>query len=563
MTSRSFTRALRLAAASMLVLALTACGGLPTSGPVNAGRPPGATDSEGAGLVLVPDGPARDATPQQIVEGFIAAASGPRGTWETAKEFLAPEFRESWKPRAGVIVFTPGRLLVQEQSASEFTANVTPVAIVDGTGAMAVPSDDGEIPLEYDVRQQADGQWRITRAPDGIVLDRNRFATVFGSYALQFFDPTWSRLVPDIRWFPKTYAASNIVEALVEGAPTPWLAESVVTAFTDGARLAAQTVPVRSGVAEVSLQDGARAADQTVLDRMQTQLEVSLSAAGLVGVDLLVDGQVLPAQLVDVVPTRVDPRPLVRTAGAFGFLSGENVEPIAGLSEAITTLGADKVEVDAPRTHAAVRGADGTVYRVSGGEAVTVDTRGDLVAPSIDRYGFIWSVPSDEPSEVVASGPDGEVVAVPDSWPGAAELYAQRVARDGTRIAALVRIGESTALWTAGIIRDRNGVPVALGERHILDLLPGVGVDLAWIDATTLAALHTDGEQTLLRTLLVGGFASDRRTPDVVVDVAVGSSASGVRLRSVEGDLYTLSGANWQHLASGIDALAVQQGSPG
>ena len=70
-------------------------------------------------------------------------------------------------------------------------------------------------------------------APDGVVLDRNRFERVYSSYDLQFFDPSWTYLVPDTRWFPMQYAATSIAEALVNGGPSTWLEGAVSTAFVD------------------------------------------------------------------------------------------------------------------------------------------------------------------------------------------------------------------------------------------------------------------------------------------------------------------------------------------
>lgn len=46
-------------------------------------------------------------TPQQVVEGFIDAGTGPRNDWGTARMFLTPD--SDWNPNAGVTVYTPGQ----------------------------------------------------------------------------------------------------------------------------------------------------------------------------------------------------------------------------------------------------------------------------------------------------------------------------------------------------------------------------------------------------------------------------------------------------------------------
>ncbi len=556
----------RSAALAVLVATLlVACAGLPTSGPVNAGQP---IPDEGVDTfpVLLPDPPVKNATPQQIVEGFIAAGSGPSDGWAIAKQYLASDYAEKWDPSAGVAVYAPGERTLTPVGDTEFTLSVTPVATVDDVGELTTSSSTGSVPisLKYTLAQQADDQWRIIQAPPGIVLDSNRFSRVFESYQLQFFDPSWTYLVPDQRWFPRQLAATSIAAALVNGGPSAWLADSVASAFVDGARLAQPSVPVRSGkVASVSLQEGARALDATALDRMQTQLVESLKPAGVDEVDMFVDDQPVVADTVVVRPTRVDGRPLVRTADAFGFVSGKTIEAIPGLSDAILAMDATDIEVDADRTAAAVRDTSGVVWRLTADDARTrLDVRSDLIAPSIDPRGYVWSVPQTSASAVWAYALDGTRVEVANAWAGVSEIVAQRVSRDGTRIAAIVRDGGGYALWAAGIVRDRAGVPTGLGERRVLALLPAGGSALTWADASTVSLITTEDADPVLLTQQVGGFGETQGAPAGITTAAGGTLSGGVRLRDSAGELYTSRGATWQNLASGVVVLAIQQGSP-
>lgn len=549
--------------AALVAVLLVACGGLPTSGPVNAGQPIPDEDT-GGNVVFLPDGPSKDATPEQIVEGFIAAGSGPRTNWETAKEFLAPELRNTWNPRASVTVYSPGERSIDQVSPDTFTLSVTPVATVDAVGELSTWGDAGEVSLPFTVAQQPDGQWRITQAPNGIVLDRSRFDVVFRSYAVQFFDPTWSYLVPDERWFPRLYAVGNITEALVNGGPSPWLEPAVTTAFTDGARLTQAAVQVSPDkVAAVSFEQGARALSTDVLNRMQTQLAASLFSADVDEVDMLVDGQPLAAQAVPVRSTRIYARPLVRTADDFGFLSGSVIERIPGLSDTVPQADPIDVEVSADRTRAAVRDTSGHVVVVGAdGELQTLDTRAGLVAPSIDPFGFVWSVPEGAPGAVEAHGADGASVDVTGAWPGASQIVAQRVSRDGTRLAGVVRDGATYALWVAGIQRDRTGVPTGLGERKVVAELPGIARALTWLDASSVAVVTTADGEPSVTTQVIGGFGEIQRTPPGVSSVAGSSQTGDVQLLDGEGELFGQRGQGWQNLASGILVLGVQQGTP-
>lgn len=557
MTAR---RALGTAVAMLLALVLSACAGLPTGGPVHVGK--AIDEVEGPpDFSFVPDGPVRDATPQQIVEGFIAAGSGPRGNWEVAQEFLTTQFRQKWQPQANVTVYRPGESSIATPSESEIVFTVDPVARVDATGAYE-PADQGRIDFAFSLAQE-DGQWRISQAPDGIVLDANRFVSVFQSYDLAYFDRGWDTVIPDVRWFPSSNAATRITAALVAGSPSPWLADSVRSAFTGEVGLAQPAVPIEAGVARISFDPAIRDLGRETIARMKTQLDASLAGAGILDVQILVGDEPLDVTAAPTRSTTVDPRPLVLQDDRFGFLSGSDIDEVDGLGSALAGIDARAIETDAARTTAAVRTASGTILRVPAqGEYTELDSREGMTKPSIDTEGYIWTVPRDRPEEVVAYGPDGSAQTIPSGWVGASEVSAMRVSRDGARIAALVRSGGRSAVWVAGIVRDENRVPVSLGEPLPVANLAGRGVDLAWVDGATLALVFVDGEQRIVREQTIGGEGTEVRAPDEVVAIAAGNQSGSVRLLTSDGSLYVQRGS-WQVIASDVTALAVQQGLPG
>ncbi|WP_394278193.1 LpqB family beta-propeller domain-containing protein [Microbacterium sp.] len=549
-----------LALAITVAAALTACAGLPVTGPVNVGR---AIDEVERlpDFAYVPDGPVADATPQQIVEGFIAAGSGPRQNWATAQQFLTADFREDWKPQAGVTIHAPGDRTIDVVSDQKIQVSIDPVATVDAAGAYR-PGGDGPISLRYELVQE-EGQWRIALAPDGIVLDANRFSTVFRSYELAYFDPTWSSLVPDVRWFPTTNSATRIAAAVVAGTPSPWLASSVRTAFPGDVTLTQPSVPVDAGVAQVSLDPSARELAPETLARMQTQLEASLAAAGVVDVQMLVGDEAIDAPPVQVTEHRVDVRPLVLKDDRFGFLSGAEVDETVALGDAWQGVAATAIEVDAERTTAALQDEAGAIYRADAeGNLVTLDTRPGMTAPTVDAFGHVWTVPSASPTEVVAYGPDGSATTVPGGWLGATDVSAMRISRDGTRMVALVRDGVTPAVWVSGVVRDDDGVPIALRDPYPLAMLGGEGIELTWLDDATVALLWSDGDQRMMREQPVGGEGSEVRAPEGAAHIAGGNQSGSVRLLTEDGGLFVQRGS-WQLLATDVSVLAVQQGTPG
>ena len=545
-----------------VVLALVACAGLPTSSRVNPGLPVG-EDAGSPEFLFRPDEPQPGATPEQIVDGFIRAGSGPgpAANWEVARMFLAPSIRESWKPEASVTIDLPDDRQALSPSAGAVDLSLTAVATVDANGAYQ--PDAGVTQLSFRLAQQDDGEWRITEAPDGVVIDRDVFPNVFHRYSLMYFDPTWQFLVPDVRWFPTTNATTRVADALVDGTPSGWLAESVLNAFPESVSLARPSVPLESGVAQVTLSADALLVESTTLDRMQTQLTASLATAGASGAQMSIASTPLDAESVSTRSTRVTGPPLVLTDDGFGFLAGGELTPVPGLSDAMELVAPAAIQVAPERDFAAVRLITGGAARVPAeGDIAVVDARANLVDPSADPFGYIWSVPRDQPAAVEVFSPMGERSTVTDAWPGSTEIAAMAVSRDGARLAGLLVNGGRSEVWIAGIVRDADNVPVRIGEAVPLGALTGAGAGLAWIDDTTVGVLTSRAEGPLFTEQLVGGPASVTDAPQGAASVAGASSISTVRMRTEDGSLYVKRGANWQRTTSGIRILATQQGSP-
>ncbi|WP_137845249.1 LpqB family beta-propeller domain-containing protein [Microbacterium sp. 2FI] len=559
---RRLRSALLAALAAVAAVALSACAGLPTSGTVHPGLQAGATSSQSESF-FIPDRPQPGATPEQIVEGFIRAGAGPgaNGQWDRAREFLAPSLRSQWKPEAQVTIDLPGDRVAVAPEDGRVDLALIAVATVDERGTYQ-RTEIGARSLPFRLAQQADGEWRITEAPDGVVLSRDFFPSVFHRYSVMYFDQTWEYLVPDVRWFPTSNAASRITDALVNKAPSDWLAASIYNAFPDSVS-ALPAVPVSAGSAQVELSDTALAVEPAVLDRMLTQLEASLASAGVTDVEMEVGAAPLTASPVETRSTRVPAVPLVLTADGFGFLTGDAIDPIPGLSPAVEAAQPVAVQIAPDRDLAALRLADDSVVRVgANGSYETLDQRGSLVDPSIDPFGTVWSVPEDRPAEVVAFLEDGRRLDVADAWPGATGIAAMAVSRDGTRIAAVIGSGGRTALWVAGIERDPDSVPVRLGDPVQLALIAGTGVGIAWLDDLTVGVLSHEGEASAILEQVVGGPASTTAAAASMVQIAGGTSLSTVRLRAADGILYVKRATNWEQTAADVLVLATQQGTP-
>jgi len=553
-----------VAALVALAVALTGCTGIPGSGPVREGQ--AAPQGDGPAAVFLPSRPQKDAGQDAILRGFIEAASSPENKYAIAREFLTPAFREEWKPDAGVTVDAGGAIVPAAVDANTMQVSVDPIAEVNASGEYRGLDSSKPTPLRYSF-QKVDGQWRISRAPDGIVIDQTTFSYVFSPQALYFFDPSFTYLVPDLRWFPRgATAPTRIVKSLLAG-PAPWLAQAVVTAFPDGTELTADAVQVVGRDAKVDLNQEALNADRITAERMKYQLENSLPAGMSVSVTVNQNAQDIGELGPDapLVNPRVDARPLILRAGHFGFLpsSGADLEPVRGLSETLAALAPRAVTVSAGQTRAAALTASG-VYRVEAGkQAKLVDPRAGLIAPSIDTFGYIWSVPAGRPDEVVVYGPAGDAVPVKTPWKEFTGITALKVSRDGTRLIAVLRSATDTRFVAAAITRD-SARPTAIGDPLLLASGIGTARDAAWVDDLTVAVLTADGDAPpRILTQEIGGLRSPLEPPPDTVAIAGGNSVRELRALTADGGLDMQRGVGWQERIDKVTLVATQQGVTG
>lgn len=568
-SSRRRFAALALAGA---MLVLTACAGLPTTGDVQPGLALGASPEDPDFLPLA-SGPVEGAGPAEIVEGFVEAAITPADNWETARSFMTPTMAAEWRPTTGVSIDVSAATRsftstveddaeVDDGDTADVRVTFDQLASVDGTGAY---SEAFGASTSSFVVVRTDGQWRISEAPDGVVLDESRFSRVYDDYALQFYDQTWERLVPDVRWFPRRATiATTIAQALIGGAPSPWLDPAVQNAFPAGVQLARDAVPIDPDqVADVALNGAASGLDQVTLARMRTQLQETFLAAGVQvsQVRFSIDGRTLDAGVVKLVEDAPDGGSLVLKDGMFGNLVGGEVTPLPGVSDEIlaVTQPITAVDVALDGSHAAVQLGDGHIYIAGNGNFDELDQRSLLIRPSMDPFDYTWSVPAVDPTALQAISVDVAQNSIADAWPGASEVSAIRVSADGARIAAVIVVGGERWIVVSAIVRDENGVPTALGPTEEITQLQGTASGLVWLGPDRLAVL-ADTDDRIVLTQIVGGTGTVESAPAGAATIAGSRSASGLRILSTDGAVFARSGSAWSQATTGVQLLATRAG---
>lgn len=571
MTEQRGRRGLRGFALVLVALLLPACAGLPTSGDVAVGLKLGESP-EDIDILPVASGPITGAGPEEIVDGFLEAGITTTDNWDTARDFLAPSLQRSWSPSAGVSVDTgpDSRTVtssvpddeVESADTAEVLVTLDLVASVDDSGGYSEAR--GSSNVAFTLQRMENGEWRITQAPDGVVIDETRFPKVFEGYSLQYFDIGWSRLVPDMRWFPRRQSpATTVTRALIGGAPSEWLDPAVQNAFPADVQLAQDAVPIVGQVADVALTRPAASLDAATLARMRTQLQATLRAAGVAvtQVRFTVDGRNLDAGVADVVEPSATIGTLVLQNGAFGRIVGDEISPIPGISSEVTAITQPIVSIDVAvdDTRAATQLADQHVYLIGEGSLDELDARPGLIKPSLDPFGYTWSVPAGAPAALQASGSDAVAHQIAKAWPSASEISHLRVSADGARVAAVVTAGKQIWVVVAAVVRDSAGVPIELGEVKQLTQLSEPATGLAWVGVDRVGVL-ADPSSPRLITQIVGGPGTSEAAPSNAISIAGARTASGVRILGSNGELFAHAGSAWRELAAGIAVLGTRVG---
>ena len=561
---KNVNKGISLAVAMLTLLALTACSGIPRSSGVNQGS--AVVPVEDDAIEFLPSGPVRNGSIEEILRGFVEASSSPVSDYAIARQFLTPEFATQWDATTAVNVDAGLRTVTQTgDNAGELV--YTQNALVDAQGNYTDVNPTQSVTNSYTF-EQIDGQWRISSAPNGVVMDRFTFDQVYQAHPLYFFDSTNSMLVPDVRFFPAGASASTrITKALLAG-PSTWLSANGAThtAFPTGTALVADTVPVSRGTATVDLNSAALSADPTVIRQMKQQLSASLqSVDNITSVTMLVDGATLNnaiSSTVDsVMPKPVDSRPLVLTDKTFGYWTGTTVDTATQLAPTMLAQQPTAITTSNGNVLAAILTAQGASF-VRNGNAQLVDTRSGLIGPALDNFGYLWSVPSSQPNKLVVIATDGKQIPLEVPWANADSILTLSISRDGTRVLALLETNGSYQLVVSALVRGEKSLPVQLGAPVSLSLAAGTPIASAWVDSTTVVSVSSDGSSSNVRTQVIGGQSEDlaKVTTGTPISVVGANTVAGIRILTAEGNVLSQrSSAQWLSAVTGVKTLAVQQ----
>ncbi len=551
--SRSIWKRPLAATAALAAVLLAGCAAIPSSGPVEVGL----TDLQQAeqSYEYNPEGPVAGASQEDIVRGFVRAATSNVDDYAVAREFLTPDYAEQWDPGFGVLI-DEGTRPYRAEGEGAGVLSLTATAKVDARGLLLPVEPGPTTDVRFEFERTGD-EWRISSAPAGIILDRATFSSIWSPRPIYFIGPG-GFLVPETRWFlSRTALATEIVGALLEG-PSEHMRDVVRSGFPTGTALVTSSVPIVEGRARIDLTGELLEAGPQVMSEVTQQVSASLkSVTGVSGFDLLIDGTPMrDGGGDDLRLANGTSNPSVLIDGRFGTLVGNEFEDVSGFGDALAELDPRAITLAPDGSAAAVLGEAG-VSRVDGTGSALIDGHEGQVEPSYDAFGFIWTVQRAAPQTLSASAPDGTAVPVAAPWLAGFRPVSVRLSPDGSRIAALVTDDDQSLVLVAGVVRDEAGTPVRTTENAEAQLwTTGEPVDFDWVDQSRFAALTRLGGASRVTLGGVGLFPVEQGTVPDGMQITGGGGRTQIRVLGAEGDLFTSQGSGWQRSENDISILA-------
>ncbi|MDJ1372558.1 hypothetical protein C7K25_14510 [Gulosibacter molinativorax] len=537
----------------LLVAVLVGCAQMPLSGPVQQGNQQ--EEDAPQDIRYFPSGPDAGATREEIVQGFIDAGTGTQNDYSIAREYLTGNAAENWNPDHQILV-SDGQASMKAGTGENIVVSVPTYGKVDAHGVYAESLESSSATLEFTLAQ-VDGEWRISEAPNGIVLIQQAFTDLFEPRTLVFFDGLQRYTSPDLRWFPDdNRAATRAVEELLSG-PAQWMlpGQAVTSAFPAEAELISQ-VRVNGATAVVNFSDAVSSTSASALSHMRLQLEQTLkSFPEITNVEMQVNGARLDVSLPSaeevITSPQVNSSPLVQQGTSLGYLSGGSITPPDGADNVVAEvkrLEPIRGALSASQQTVALLTDEGT-YAMSFGdaEATFIDSRGGQVEPALDNWDWVWTQSTTEPGLHLTEIGTYQTfdLALPAGI--SPNFVSHQVSRDGTRIAFLYEASDGVRLAITPIVRDENATPIRLGDPLVLALPGEQPNDVAWVDSNSVAMLIGSGEGTTdVRLYEIGGTFTTLGSIPSAMQTAGSNTLAGMRVIDRQGTLYAPRGTRWQ-----------------
>jgi hypothetical protein len=500
---RTPARAAGLVAALGVALLLTSCVRLPETGPVVVAQQQGLT-SPLEGPYSDPQKPQVHATPSQIVTGFLNAMTAVPLQTQAARQFLTSAGKQRWQPKRGLVVYGDSTL---PRGSTSVSVHLRGAHRIDGRSLWrgAVPRS-GRL-TTFPMKLQ-NGEWRIDRAPNALLVPELWFEQHFSTVPIYFLDPSGRILVPESVHVPSgDQFVTALVRALVLG-PSRSLTGTTRSYIPPGLS-SGLSVTVANGLADIVLRGSPLAPRSERSTRLMImQFAATLAQVpGLRSFRLTIAGALVPDATGATVfrtgvPAHFDPAVGFGSALVYALRHGRLVSGQAkGLTKldgpfgtsdqniASFSVSLDGLEVAATTPDTLVVGPvqdRGRVTSVLAGS-------GPLLRPAWDFAGRLWDIEAAPVGAVVDVIADGKSHRV--RVPGVTGHDVRRflVSRDGSRLVAVIQGAHADRIVVSRLRYATQGRVVGATRAQPVPWQAGGSPrvrDIGWVSPTSIAVLH-------------------------------------------------------------------------
>lgn len=548
---------------------LTGCAGIPTSAPIKYGPEINSVQSDQF-IQVIGRPPFVGMTQEQIIRGFLSALADSRDNYAIAKQYLSKDAAATWQSSAGITLYDFATLEVTVDD-SVATVNMAKTAEVNEIGYLTVSPNGTKINQSFELVQNDQGEWRISKLADGVLLTTGDAERSFKGYPVYFLSADRRTLVTETVLLPRnlTGSATALVQALLEG-PSNKLKVATATSFPTGTKLTYGSVPISEGVANIDLTDQILSANQQTRSQMSAQLAWTLSSVPNVNsISITVSGQ--PISIAGVTQTQtVQDWPLFNPAQ---FTGNEILHFVRDNQVISYNLNGEEtlvVQVN-PNSRININDAYGSPQ---GGSIAAVSTDNKRVLLSTGRGGQFEQVaigeavskPSWDKSgslfysdygvgifEVTTNREIRPVTFSLNNIASATQVKQLAIANDGVRVAMVVSDGSIDLLVGGAIVKTQTSTQII--GLHLIERNISVIKDLAWQTPTSIAVLGSDasGGNLVMDVDISTGTHTSTAAPVSAQSIA-SSIGKQIYVGTISDGKPTIArqvGANWSDVALG------------
>lgn len=505
---------------------LAGCVNIPSTGTPHAVDPSARPSAPPVNRKVQP--PPTDASIREILDGFMAAMANFQPNYEVAREYLAPDVGDNWRPETGVRIIANNVFPTTSEDSATLRAPL--VGWVDAENSYE--GAGGTIRHDFKMIRDADRQWRIGAPPEGLVMTEYDFERAYRLINLYYLEPALGFLVPDPIYLPGDGLTPSALARRLGNGATEWLRPGVVSMFNDKVTIVSVAIGP-DGVTQVALSDGALTLSEQQRPLMAAQVAWTLTQLGRVNA---IRFTVNETPYV-VAPGEADQTVRVDALGAFSPVADRiSLQLFGARSDGLVRLDDTQdqppVPVDGPLgqmpwiedlaiapdgNRAAVITGSGTQLFVGPiGDEPPIEVQAgtsQLSRPQFTRFGDLMVQGRQEGQTQLWTIREDAAETVPIELPSSRTLVAARISPDGMRAAVIVT--DPSGVDHLGLmVIARSGSPRLVGFREIV-LKPSRTVtlkafdDVVWTSATNLAVLAAPTSDDQVRAYTLAQDGSD------------------------------------------------------